>query len=696
MEPEICDFCSSLDFAAVGFYDSFSPPRTFAEDRQVRDILRCSTSCVFCKRIADFCYRWKSRKYGDLKSMNFEDTSANIGTFRLSSSEVDKDGNPLAFLIYLSVTVTTKMPEPFRGYCGPCAYFQKVGPVLGNVSNFVREDTPVGDIEPYTGRLRPLLADLRLFRKWKEFCCNEHQGICDAPVDLQEISLRLIDVEKRLIVNECRNVSFVALSYVWGANTKPFLTQSTKFAYQREGSLDENNLPATIFDALKVTLALGERYLWVDTCCIVQDDEQDKLKYVPRMDLIYGLASVTIIATSGISAEAGLPGVKQGSRRIVQEPFTVKGIQLIETLDPNGNGEVGSYVGESVWNERGWTFQERLLSRRALVFTDEQVYWECEKTCWSEDSHREFTSVQSIYRHTIDDEFPRQPLNAETDELERLYRILVEKYSGRNFAKEEDYLNAFSGILEKFRELYNEHFVWGLPESLFSSALTWPCETSPPLARKKRRTGLQSFRQVDGTSAKCPFPSWSWVGWIGEVYLAQCSDELQPNATGLEFYNIDEKGHLKLIQEEKAPSGQNAPVLRTWRGMENMAITDNIPQGFLSTPQAHAALFFWSSNATLRVQHDDVRFPSERKVYGSNDLEFAARWKQLPASLSETSNVFSAVVVGDTDTWGGHKDYLNIMLVSWVEGIAYREGMLSMLETDWVKLDRTWRQIVLC
>ena len=373
MESATCEFCSSLDFAVVGFYDSSSPPRTFAEDRQIRDILRCSTSCVFCKRIADFCYRWKSRKYGDLKSMNLEDTSADIGTFRLSSSEVDKDGNPLAFLIYLSVTVTTKMPEPFRGYCGPNAYFQKVGSVLGNVSSFVHGDIPVQDIEPYSGRLRPLLADLGLFRKWKELCCKEHQGICDASADLTEFSLRLIDVEKRLIVNDCRNVSFVALSYVRGENKKPCLTQSTKSAFQREGSLNENNLPATIYDAFKVTLALGERYLWVDSCCIVQDDEQDKLEYVPRMDLIYGLASVTIIATSGITAEAGLPGVKQGSRGRVQEPFAIKGIQLIETLDPNGNGEAGSYIGESVWNERGWTFQERLLSRRALVFTDEQI-----------------------------------------------------------------------------------------------------------------------------------------------------------------------------------------------------------------------------------------------------------------------------------------------------------------------------------
>ena len=38
----------------------------------------------------------------------------------------------------------------------------------------------------------------------------------------------------------------------------------------------------------------------------------------------------------------------------------------------------------------------------------------------------------------------------------------------------------------------------------------------------------------------------------------------------------------------------------------------------------------------------------------------------------------------DEDTYGGHNDSLNIMLISWFEGIAYREGMLSMLESDWI------------
>lgn len=120
-------------------------------------------------------------------------------------------------------------------------------------------------------------------------------------------------------------MSFVALSYVWGKGTKPCLTQANHMALQQEGALDEDMVPATIWDAFAVTRALEERYLWVDTCCIIQDDDRDKFKYVPYMDSIYGLANVTIVATSGVGANAGLPGVRPGTRSRVQTPFYGEG-----------------------------------------------------------------------------------------------------------------------------------------------------------------------------------------------------------------------------------------------------------------------------------------------------------------------------------------------------------------------------------
>ncbi|KAF2187979.1 hypothetical protein K469DRAFT_568100, partial [Zopfia rhizophila CBS 207.26] len=38
------------------------------------------------------------------------------------------------------------------------------------------------------------------------------------------------------------------------------------------------------------------------------------------------------------------------------------------------------------WNKRGWSYQERLLSRRCLIFTTYQVYFQCPVKSFSEDT----------------------------------------------------------------------------------------------------------------------------------------------------------------------------------------------------------------------------------------------------------------------------------------------------------------------
>ena len=87
----------------------------------------------------------------------------------------------------------------------------------------------------------------------------------------------------------------------------------------------------------------------------------------------------------------------------------------------------------------------------------------------------------------------------------------------------------------------------------------------------------------------------------------------------------------------------------------------------------------------------------DRNVFtAAGNKGFPVRWKHLPSGLSESQHGYGAIVIGDTDTWGRRTDYLNIMLVSWDFLVAHREGMLSMLESDWLKLDRVWSQITLC
>jgi hypothetical protein len=88
------------------------------------------------------------------------------------------------------------------------------------------------------------------------------------------------------------------------------------------------------------------------------------------MDLIYQNSEVTIVAL-GKDPTYGLPGA--GERRRVAQSYAQVGRHLLVSslMDPR------YHIGASTWAKRGWTYQEALLSRRRLVFTDEQVYYEC-------------------------------------------------------------------------------------------------------------------------------------------------------------------------------------------------------------------------------------------------------------------------------------------------------------------------------
>ncbi|KAF2105756.1 heterokaryon incompatibility, partial [Lophiotrema nucula] len=90
---------------------------------------------------------------------------------------------------------------------------------------------------------------------------------------------------------------YLALSYVWGGPQGFQNVQATQKALQKPGSLSTSHpLPQTIRDAMDFASAVGEQYLWIDSLCIVQNDEDGKMLQVNAMDQIYSQALVTIMA----------------------------------------------------------------------------------------------------------------------------------------------------------------------------------------------------------------------------------------------------------------------------------------------------------------------------------------------------------------------------------------------------------------
>lgn len=69
------------------------------------------------------------------------------------------------------------------------------------------------------------------------------------------------------------------------------------------------NLPKTINDAIELVKAIGARYLWVDSLCLISDHEVDIALGIRIMNSVFQGSYFTIIGASGDDANAGLWGI---------------------------------------------------------------------------------------------------------------------------------------------------------------------------------------------------------------------------------------------------------------------------------------------------------------------------------------------------------------------------------------------------
>jgi Heterokaryon incompatibility protein (HET) len=227
------------------------------------------------------------------------------------------------------------------------------------------------------GRLLcPHWIDFSILSGWISYCQSHHGGICD-PLDMtsanagqenlrQVVRIKVIDCETRAIITAPEDCSYVALSYVWGS---PSTNQSTE--EETTVGVLPDNVPTTVNDAVKVVLGLKLRYLWVDKYCIDQSNETEMLLQLSNMDMVYNRAVATIVAVAGEDSDFGLPGV---DRRPRARQISVNLDGQIWISSSQNPVEI---IDKSKWSTRAWTYQEGVLSTRRLIFTNEQVYYEC-------------------------------------------------------------------------------------------------------------------------------------------------------------------------------------------------------------------------------------------------------------------------------------------------------------------------------
>jgi hypothetical protein len=209
-----------------------------------------------------------------------------------------------------------------------------------------------------------------------------------------KLPTRLIEVGKaddnslvRLVVNPPTTADdptkgrYAALSHCWGAVGKDAyscLLNINRLAF--ETRIPVERLPKMFQDAITATRGLEIRYLWIDSLCIIQDDDDDWAAESKTMEDVYSLAHVTLAASS---APSSLVGFLERPNRA----FAVMPNPSAEDHDADGSRSLlyvaeaidnfQTHIEDAVLNTRAWVLQERALSRRTIHFTSTQVYWEC-------------------------------------------------------------------------------------------------------------------------------------------------------------------------------------------------------------------------------------------------------------------------------------------------------------------------------
>jgi hypothetical protein len=312
----------------------------------------------------------------------------------------------------------------------------------------------------------------------------------------------LIDVYSREIIQADENSVYVALSYVWGPCGPPELVAT--------GDSRGRRLPDTVWqtieDAMEVVKKLSLKYLWVDSCCIDQSNEMEKAVQVRHMDVIYEEAYLTILALSGTSSAAGLPGVSKPFQRIWQPKWTMGSKSYTATTFPS----VIRQAERSSWNSRGWTMQEAALSKRCLCFYDEGMSLICREEMQHdllESTHIKLSYSFGKFPYFLDYKDPQWS--------SATFYSAVRSFTERKLSYQTDRLMAFTGILNQISRLTGAQFVYGHPKHKFIHSLLWI------------HGGLNLIQPRIGAG----LPTWSWTGWVGEVNFALWLEDLSPQKT---------------------------------------------------------------------------------------------------------------------------------------------------------------------
>lgn len=318
-------------------------------------------------------------------------------------------------------------------------------------------------------------------------------------------------------------------------------------------AIDEDELPATIQDAIELARCLGVQYLWVDSLCIIQDDTQDWAHESAQMSTVYAQAFLTVSASSVNSSRFSF---LHQSRRNNEASFSLKenstrdqhqntSAEVLPTMlavrrapssgfhqDPHRDTVDPSMC-------RAWTLQEYMLSTRVVSFSTDEMQWTCRKLRACECGHPEkldYPRMEDLQMKLM--KYAKVGQDTNQGCLDKVSTYLdfwckvVETYSRRDLSWMRDKLPALSGVAHEFARILNKENIAATGNILPPRYLAglWDIGIHRQLCW---RLGVQ---RKNGHVGEYRAPTWSWASIEGEVSMCDTSVRgFTPRAEILEY-----------------------------------------------------------------------------------------------------------------------------------------------------------------
>ena len=381
--------------------------------------------------------------------------------------------------------------------------------------------------DSHTGSPRNLLRA----KSWLSDCVNLHSRCKSHPSDNGNLPNRILEITNdRICLRETHgmNGEYAILSHCWGP--RPIITTTTQNIQSRCQNIDFTDLSKTFQDAVTVTQSLGIKYLWIDSLCILQDQDSKAARAdweteSSKMGAYYACAKICIAASAASEGSVGcffdrnpvivqpsplpirLSGSNLPTMFLSQVDRVTIWMRMPELKTSDGFSPLANVPP---LESRGWVVQEIIMSRRILKFGRYELEWVCESKHASEGHPDE---KPPLYTHDKDCFDALKDLDSQISRFGPLTRHnvwydIVEHYTKCELSYKSDILPAISGVATQYQKMTGDKYFAGLWKSDLARGLLWRTPYWNSVAKLRKSSLPVNYRA----------PSWSWSS-IDATYI---------------------------------------------------------------------------------------------------------------------------------------------------------------------------------